>query len=32
MTLGEITEWVKGVPESLPEEMRPMAEASADHF
>ena len=26
MTLGELVEWVTGVPESLPEEMRPMAE------
>ena len=26
MTLGELVEWVAGVPESLPEEMRPMAE------
>ncbi|MGI6211991.1 MAG: hypothetical protein ACOYJJ_05380 [Anaerovoracaceae bacterium] len=27
MTLSELTEWVKGVPESLSEEMRPMAES-----
>lgn len=32
MTLGEITEWVKGVPESLPEEMRPMAESICGSF
>ena len=27
MTLSELTEWVKGVPESLSEEMRPMADS-----
>lgn len=27
MTLGELVDWVAGVPDSLPEEMRPMAEA-----
>ena len=27
MTLEDLVEWVKGVPESLPEEMRPMAES-----
>lgn len=32
MTLGEITEWVKGVPESLSEEMRPMAESICGSF
>ncbi len=29
MTLSELVAWVQGVPESLPEEMRPMAVASA---
>ena len=32
MTLGELVEWVTGVPESLPEEMRPMAESICDSF
>ena len=32
MTLAELVEWVKGVPESLPEEMRPMAESICDAF
>ena len=32
MTLDEITEWVRGVPESLPEEMRPMARSICDSF
>ena len=27
MTLSDLAEWVKGVPDSLPEEMRPMAES-----
>ena len=27
MTLAELVEWVKGVPASLPEEMRPMAQS-----
>lgn len=32
MTLTEIVEWVKGVPESLPEQMRPMAESICESF
>jgi excinuclease ABC subunit A len=32
MTLVELTEWVKGVPESLPEPMRPMAQSIVDSF
>ena len=32
MTLSELTEWVKGVPASLPEEMRPMAESICESF
>ena len=32
MTLGELVEWVAGVPESLPEEMRPMAERICEAF
>lgn len=32
MTLSEIVEWVKGVPASLPEEMRPMAESICTSF
>ena len=32
MTLDELVEWVKGVPGSLPEEMRPMAESICDSF
>lgn len=32
MTLGEITEWVKGVPETLPDEMCPMAESICGSF
>ena len=32
MTLSEITEWVKGVPDSLPEEMRPMANSICGSF
>ncbi len=31
-TLSELVVWVKGVPESLPEEMRPMAEAICGSF
>ncbi len=31
-TLSELVEWVKGVPESLPEEMRPMAESICESF
>ena len=32
MTLTEIVDWVKGVPASLPEEMRPMAESICASF
>ena len=32
MTLSELIEWVDGVPESLPEEMRPMAESICESF
>lgn len=32
MTLCEIVEWVKGVPVSLPPEMRPMAESICESF
>ena len=32
MTLTDLTEWVKGVPASLPEEMRPMARSICDSF
>lgn len=32
MTLTEIVEWVKGVPASLPEEMRPMAKSICESF
>ena len=32
MTLTEIVEWVKGIPASLPEEMRPMAESICESF
>lgn len=32
MTLSELVEWVKKVPESLPEEMRPMATSICDSF
>lgn len=32
MTLGELVEWVAGVPESLPEEMHPMAERICEAF
>ena len=32
MTLKELVEWVAHVPESLPKEMRPMAEASCEAF
>ncbi|MDO4648850.1 MAG: excinuclease ABC subunit UvrA [Eubacteriales bacterium] len=31
-TLGELVEWVKEVPDSLPEEMRPMAKSICDSF
>lgn len=32
MTLGELVDWVAGVPDFLPEEMRPMAEAICESF
>ena len=32
MTLSDLSEWVAGVPGSLPEEMRPMAESICDSF
>ena len=32
MTLSELVGWVQGVPESLPEEMRPMAESICEAF
>ena len=32
MTLAELVDWVRGVPESLPEEMRPMARSICDAF
>ncbi|MBD5490535.1 MAG: excinuclease ABC subunit UvrA [Lachnospiraceae bacterium] len=32
MTLSDLVEWVDGVPASLPEEMRPMAESICDSF
>ena len=32
MTLGELEKWVDGVPESLPEKMRPMAESICESF
>lgn len=32
MTLSELVNWVKGVPQSLPEDMRPMAESICDSF
>lgn len=32
MTLSELIPWVKGVPASLPEEMRPMAETICESF
>lgn len=32
MTLSDLVEWVKGVPSSLPEEMRPMAKSIVDSF
>lgn len=31
-TLAELMEWVRGVPASLPEEMRPMAESICESF
>ena len=32
MTLAELVDWVRGVPESLPKEMRPMAQSICDAF
>lgn len=32
MTLSELVNWVKDVPQSLPEEMRPVAESICDSF
>ena len=32
MTLSELVHWVQGVPESLPEEMRPMAQSICEAF
>lgn len=32
MTLGELVDWVAGVPDSLPEEMQSMAEAICESF
>ena len=32
MTLTELVEWVSGVPESLPDEMKPMAESICESF
>lgn len=32
MTLLEVIEWVKGVPDSLPSEMKPMAESICESF
>ena len=32
MTLSQLVEWVQGVPGSLPEEMRPMAESICEAF
>ncbi|MDE7395153.1 MAG: excinuclease ABC subunit UvrA [Clostridiales bacterium] len=32
LPLSELIEWVKGVPDSLPEEMRPMAESICEAF
>jgi len=32
MTLGQLVDWVAGVPASLPEEMRPMAESICEAF
>lgn len=32
MTLSQLAEWVRGVPGSLPEEMRPMAESICETF
>ena len=32
MTLEDLVDWVRGVPESLPKDMRPMAESICDAF
>ena len=32
MTLGELVEWVAGVPDTLPEEMQPMASSICESF
>ena len=32
MTLSSLVTWIKGVPDSLPEEMRPMAESICEAF
>ena len=32
MTLSELVEWARGVPESLPKDMRPMAESICEAF
>ncbi len=32
MTLSQLAEWVRGVPKSLPKEMRPMAESICEAF
>ena len=32
MTLEDLVDWVRGVPKSLPEDMRPMAESICDAF
>ncbi len=32
MTLSELTEWVKGVPDSLPEKVRPMAKSICESY
>ncbi len=32
MTLSEVVDWVNGIPKSLPEKMRPMAEAICESF
>ena len=32
MTLSDLVDWVRGVPESLPTEMRPMAESICESF
>ena len=32
MTLSELSEWVEGIPDSLPEEMRPMAQSICESF